>query len=237
MLMFLRLINTIMLLALSIGLFAQMNPSDRWKETKRTDRKNTVVSFKDTMQITGITKDSLKMRRGAFLYPGVISNDLLDMGYDQYQIIKMDANEIRIGDQDYIHILYKEAKDTSANGIVRSMQAMATTLKPVNSIDTTLLKGAWQPYSKKKKDASSTAPINYKTLITKLTFSGKNVQNNYGSVSMGSGETCIIESVQGSSLFLKDNTNQSTKLIFYKISKDEVIMEDASGILYYMKQF
>src|ERR1700748_1238465 len=108
--MFLKTINTILLLCMSVALFGQWNPTDRWKETKRTDRKNVAVAYKDTMQLTGVTKDSLKMRRGAFLYPGVISNDLLDMGYDQYQIVKMNASEIRIGDPDYIHIFSKEAR-------------------------------------------------------------------------------------------------------------------------------
>jgi hypothetical protein len=218
-------------------LFAQLNPKDRWKETKRTDRKNVVVTFKDTMQITGVTKDSLKIRRGAFLYPGAITNDLLDMGYDQYQIIKLNASEIKIGDQDYIHIFSKEAIDTSNNSIARSMQNMAAPLKQVNSIDTTVLKGSWQAYSKKKKDAANTSPINYKTMITKLTFSGRNAQNNYGSVSTGSGDSYTIDGVSGGNISLKDNTGKLSKLIVYKANKEELIVEDASGLLYYMKQF
>lgn len=235
--MFLKIINTTLLLCLSVSLFGQWNPTDRWKETKRTDRKNVAVAYKDTMQLTGVTKDSLKMRRGAFLYPGVISNDLLDMGYDQYQIVKMNVNEIRIGDPDYIHIFSKEARDTAVNSITRSMQEMNAPLKAVNSIDTTLLKGTWQAYSKKKKDAANAAAINYKTLITKLVFSGRDVQNNYGSIVMGSGETRMITGIQGANLMFKDNTGHTSSLTFYKITKEETIMEDAAGILYYMKQF
>lgn len=229
-----KIFNTILLLALSVAVFAQNNYNDRWKETQRTDRKKTPVAFKDTMQITNITKDSLKIRRGAFLYPGTINNDLLDMGYEQYQIIKLSANELIIDDQDYIHIFSKEAVNASSAIISKSMEEMATPLKPVTSIDTALLKGTWQPYSKKKKDGSA-GNIDYKTLIRSINFTGHNAQNKYGTVFAASESS--IESLQGSFILLKDDANKASKLTVYKISKDELILEDENGIIYYMKQF
>jgi len=99
------------LLFLPLLLNAQEKYADRWKEVKRTDRQDKSVAFTDTMLINNVTKENLKMRRGSFEYPGTISNDLLEVGEEQYQMIKHDETEIRIGDENYIHIFARQLKD------------------------------------------------------------------------------------------------------------------------------
>ncbi|KAA5536268.1 hypothetical protein F0919_00965 [Taibaiella lutea] len=228
--------TTLFILFLPLFLNAQENYSNRWKEISRTDRKDKSVAYTDTMRINNVTKESLKMRRGSFEYSGTISNDLLEVGEEQYQIIKQDEKEIRIGDEDYIHIFARESKDLSAADATAAINERTLPLKPVSSIDTFLLKGEWQAYSRKRKDGPG--KINYKELIKTLSFHPDLTMNNYGIVTINNGISMFpIRALKGSDIIISDDNNKEHRIIVWKLTKDELIVEDDSGILYYMKQF
>lgn len=227
----------ISLLFLSASAHAQVTYSNRWKETARATRQNKAVTFSDTMRITDVTKDSLKIRRGAFLYPGAINNDLLDMGYQQYQIIKLDSTQIKIGDDTYIYTLSREPKSADAAVISNNIKEMSLPQEPVKSIDQTLLNGKWEAYNRKKKDGSS-GKINYKTLIKSASFS--TVQNKItGSINTSGNDAplYIIEKLENAKIIVSDANKSMHQLIVWKLTKEELVIEDEDGIMYYMKQF
>lgn len=235
--MFFKTISLSSLLLLSFCLNAQEIYSDRWKEIKRTDRQDKPVVFNDTMHLSNVTKTSLKMRRGSFEYPGIISNDLLEVGEDQYQVIKQHETEISIGDQDYIHIFARQLKDQSAADATLSLIDRTLPQKPVNSIDPALLTGKWEAYNRKRKDGQP-GKINYKTLIKSITFHTAIQDNSYGSISTQNGTVKAIKALKGSDIIIMDaDEKKEHPIIVRKLTKEELIIEDEDGILYYLKQF
>lgn len=216
---------------------AQEKYSGRWKEVKRTDRQDKPVAYSDTMLLNNVTKESLKMRRGSFEYSGIISNDLLEIGEEQYQIIKQSETEIRIGDEDYIHILTRELKDQSAADATASVNEKKLPAKPVNSIDTALLKGEWEAYNRKRKDGQP-GKINYKTLLKTISFHPYLMQHGYGTVTMHSGTSkYMIKALKGPEIIITEDAEKEHHIIVWKLTKEELIVEDEDGILYFMKQF
>jgi len=233
----LRTLTIPCLLLLSCGVYGQ-DYSGRWKETARIDRQNKPVTFTDTMRLAEVTKDSLKIRRGSFLYPGAIYNDLLDMTYTQYQVIRMSPSEIKLGDESYIYTFSKELPNPASSTISAGMQDAALPAAPVSRIDISLLKGEWQAYSRKKKDGSP-QKINYKTLLKSASFNNNDGQLT-GIVNAQSGEGTplyTVKKTEGSHIVVSDTGNKEHLLTVWKLTKDELVIEDEDGFLYYMKQF
>lgn len=235
--MFLKTTLLSSLLLLSFSVNAQPEYSERWKEVKRTDRNDKPVAFDDTMHLNNVTKTSLKMRRGSFEYPGIISNDLLEVGEDQYQVIKQDETTIHIGDETYIHVFARQPKDRSAADASASLIDRTMPAKPVNTIDAALLTGEWEAYNRKRKDGGK-GKINYKTLIKTISFRADAPENNRGFVSANNGTgKYAIKALKGGEIIITDEKGAQHHITVWKLTKDELILEDEDGILYFMKQF
>lgn len=234
--MMLRNEMILLLLLLASVSNAQETYSNRWKEIKRTDRKDNPVAYTDTIRINDVTKESLKMRKGSFEYTGTISNDLLEIGEEQYQIIKLTATELIIGDDNHIHILARELKDMSAADAIASMNENALPGQPVASIDTKLFDGQWQTYKRQKKEDTK-EKIRYGNMIKTISYMTKISQDGYDYVVTDSGIKLPIKNLDHSAIVVIDENKTLHRITIWKLTKEELVVEDENGILYYMKQF
>lgn len=217
---------------------AQQTASDRWKETQRLDLKQKAVGYTDTLRLSEVTKSSLNMRKGAFQYKGTIHNNMLDMGYTNLGIDKDTRDEIRLRDEEFIHVFTREAKDLSAADAAASKEAIDLPAQPVKEIDTALLRGRWEVYKRKGKNGPL-AKIDYNTLIKGLSSGQQDPAGTMGSISggQGSGPLFTIKKAEGSDLVVTDEAQKEHRLKVWRLSDAELVIEDEAGILYYMKHF
>ncbi|WP_118976280.1 hypothetical protein [Taibaiella koreensis] len=219
-------------------LHAQESLSDRWKETQRLNLKQKAVAYTDTLRLSDITKESLNMRRGSFLYKGTIQNDLLDMGALTYGIDKQTNNEIRLRDEEFIHVFSREARDLSAADAAAGKAAIDLPAQPVSAIDMTLLRGSWEVYKRKGKNGPL-PKIDYSTLIKGLKTGEATGEKAIGTVSggQGTGPLYTIIKAEASDLVVADAAQKEHKIKVWRLSDSELVIEDESGIVYYLKHF
>lgn len=228
------------LLSLTVltSLHAQHTASGRWKETQRLDLKRKTVSYTDTLRLSDITKESLNMRRGSFVYKGSIQNDLLDMGDRSLGIDKQTQDEIRLRDEEFIHIFTPEAKDLSAADATAGRNAIDLPAQPVSTIDTTLLQGNWEVYKRKSKNGPLPS-IDYSTLIKGLKVDKSAATQELGAVSggPGPGPLYVIRKIEAPDLVVTDAAQKEHRIKVWRLSTTELVLEDENGILYFLKHF
>lgn len=220
-------------------LHAQGPLSDRWKETRRQDLKKKEVSFSDTLRLSEVGKESMLLRKGAFQYKGAINNDVLDLGYTNLHIIKNNKEEIQLGDEDYIHIFTRESKDMSAADAAVKKAGIDLPSAPVEKIDHELLKGTWEAYKRSGRNGPL-EKIDYATLIKTLSFELQKPEDYYGTITAGaSADTPLysIKDTKGSDLITDGRDKKEHRIKVWRLTADELVIEDESGILYYMKHF
>jgi hypothetical protein len=222
-------------LFLSSGLYlnAQGQLSDRWKETQRLDLDKKPVTYTDTMRLLDVNKESMSLRKGSFLYKGTISNDLLDFGHLSFGIMKNNKEEIRLRNEEFIHVFSREAKDMSAADAAAKKEAIDLPARPVDRIELSDLYGVWEVY--KRQGRNGPLPkIDYHTLITRLSLSQGN--GTLGTASAG-GQQYQVRETKSSDLILVDKDQKEHSLKVWRLSKEELVIEDENGIIYYMKHF
>jgi hypothetical protein len=218
---------------------AQEALSDRWKETKRTDLTNKAVSYTDTLRLSDVSKDGMNIRRGAFQYKGQISNDLFEVGDLQFGIMKNDKEEIQLRDEEFIHFFTREKKDMSATDAVASKANIDLPATPVAVIDKSMLNGNWEAY-KRSSRSGPLSKIDYKTLIKTLTFDTQKPGNYYGSVTtnfIGGEALYFIKDINASDLVADDKNKKEHLIKVWRLTPEELVIEDENGIVYYMKHF
>lgn len=226
------------LLSLTVlpSLHAQNTASDRWKETKRLDLKQKPVTYTDTLRLSDITKESLNMRKGAFQYKGSIQNDLLDMGYLTFGIDKHTKDEIRLRDEEFIHIFTRETKDLSAADAAAGKEAIDLPAQPVSAIDTALLQGNWEVYKRKGKNGPLPG-IDYSTLIKGLKVDKGAAGLGTVSGGQGPGPLYTIKKTEAPDLVVTDAGQKEHRIKVWRLSATELVLEDENGILYFLKHF
>lgn len=229
---------TLLFLVSGFASQAQQNLSNRWKETQRLDLDKKPVTYSDTMRLLDVNKESMSLRAGSFMYKGTISNDLLDFGHLTFGIMKNNQNEIRLRDEEYIHIFSREAKDMSAADAAIKKEAIDLPAKPVDDVSKALLIGDWKVYKRKGKNGPL-PKIDYKTLITDLSVQEQNPEDHIGGIRAGATiePLYLIMRSEGSDLIVIDAEKKEHRIKVWRLTKEELVIEDENGIIYYMKQF
>lgn len=218
---------------------AQEILSDRWKEIKRMDLSNKAVSYTDTLRLSDITKDGMNIRKGSFSYKGQISNDVLDVGDLQFGIMKNNKEEIQLRDEEFIYVFAREKKDMSAADATASKANIDLPAAPVMTIDMNILNGNWEAY-KRSSRSGPLSKVDYKTLIKTLTFDMQKPGNYYGSITtnfIGGDVLYFIKDIKASDLVAEDKNKKEHLIKVWRLTVDELVIEDENGIVYYMKHF
>jgi len=108
--------------------------------------------------------------------------------------------------------------------------------KPVNTIDTKLLDGQWQTYKRQQKDGKP-GKLDYGAMIKTVSYMSATDQNGNNYVLTSNGDKRSIKSLENANIIVTDANKASHHIIVWKLTKDELVIEDENGILYYMKQF
>lgn len=234
-----KIIFTLTIACCSNLLHAQEILSDRWKEVRRMDLSNKEVSYTDTLRLSDITKDGMNIRKGSFLYKGQISNDVLDVGDLQFGILKNNKDEIRLRDEEFIYVFAREKKDMSAADAAARKADIDLPATPVTTIDKNILNGDWEAYKRSSRNGPL-AKVDYKTLIRTLTFDIQKPGNYYGAIttnSIGGEALYFIKDTRAPDLVAEDKNKKEHWLKIWRLTVEELVIEDENGIVYYMKHF
>jgi hypothetical protein len=223
------------LLLISASILCAQPPAERWKEVQRLNLKKKEQSYTDTMHLV-VQGADINIRRGAFMYKGARAGRVLDMGYTSYGIVKDKDDELQLRDDDYIHVFRKElSQQTQPDPPAPDLPAT-----PVSSIDTALLKGTWEAY-KRSARKGPLDKVSYATLLKTMEYNTrKNEQGNFGALYnnyIGGKAVAYIRGTRAASILAKDEEGRDIQFQVWKLSADELIIEDSDGILYYMKHF
>ncbi|RYZ33781.1 MAG: hypothetical protein EOP49_35405, partial [Sphingobacteriales bacterium] len=185
---------------------AQQPLSNRWKEVQRLDLSGNPATYTDTFRLAEVSKESISIRRGSFLYKGRIDNDVLTLGDYTFGIIKNDSLEIRLQDEESIHIFAREPKDMSSADARANNPATDLPAVPVTTIDKKLLAGNWEIY-KRVSRSGPVSQVDYKTQIKSISFTEQKTGGYYGKVMASSGDGTSLYNIvdtQGSELLAED---------------------------------
>lgn len=231
---------TLLLSGISLScLQAQEQPAVRWKETARTNLKDKKVSYTDTLYLQMLNKEEANLRKGSFQYKGKIDKKIFDLGYLTYKVLKNKDEEIQLQDDEFIHFFSKETKDLSAADAQTKMAAIELPADPVKYLDPAVLNGNWEAYKRTGKKGPQ-EKIDYKTLIKTLSFNKEKTDEGYGKVTtnyIGGATLYTIKEIKAPSLVVEDTDGKEHLIKVWKLSEQELIMEDEYGIVYYMKRF
>ena len=234
------LITLLSVSTLAFNFAAAQEFSDvRWKETSRTDQRKKSVTYTDTFYLNSVSKSEMNLRRGSFIYKGKLEGRILQLGHIAYIVLKNTTEEIHLQDEDFIHIFTREIKDQSAADASKKIAAINLPEKPVSEIKHELLNGDWESY----KRASKKGPlekIDYKTLIKTLSFGLQKPEDYHGSITttfVGGQALYYIRETKGANLVVDDKEKKEHLIKVWKLTEEELIIEDENEIVYYMKHF
>lgn len=220
-------------------LCAQEQSANRWKETSRTSLREKKVSYTDTLYLQMLNKEEANLRKGSFQYKGKIDKKIFDLGYITYKVLKNKEEEIQLQDDEFIHIFTREAKDKSAVDAQSKMAAIELPANPVKDLDPELLNGDWEAYKRSGKNGPL-EKVDYKTLIKTLSFNKEKTEGGYGKLTtnfIGGAALYTIKETKAPSLVVEDADGKEHLIKVWKLSEEELIIEDEYGIIYYMKRF
>lgn len=224
-------------LALSSPIMAQDALSNRWKESRRLDLHQKEVSFTDTFYLNDVTAKSLYLRKGAFQYKGTINKRTVDLGYITLSIEKRTDNEIQLKDDQFIHIFTRQLKEQSAADAALKKTEIALPATPVQQISLPMISGKWEAYKREGKDGPL-PKVDYTTLITRVIVTGKDSIGHYGQVYTNKALPAYqITAIQDSNIIAMDKNNAIRRFTVWRLSPDELVLEDENHIVYYMKHF
>lgn len=79
--------------------------------------------------------------------------------------------------------------------------------------------------------------MNYGMMIKTVSFMASISQNGYDYVLTDNGTKFSIKAFKDSNIIVTDDNKTEHLIIVWKLTKEELIIEDENGLLYYMKQF
>jgi hypothetical protein len=232
------LMFTFVIISAGTMLHAQENLSDRWKETGRLDLSGKPVTYTDTLRLLHVTKETMEIRKGSFAYKGEIMNDVVQVGDMMYGLMKNDPKEIHLRDEEFTHVFTREVKDMTASDAAVSKLNVDLPSSPVTSIDKNLLKGKWEAY--KRSNRNGPAKVDYKTLIKTLTWNDQKNGDYYGAATIdfvGGNTVYYLKDAQAGNIIAEDKDKKEQKLKVWRLTADELVIEDGAGLVYYMKHF
>lgn len=233
------LIFTVVISSCCVALHAQENLSDRWKETQRLDLSGKAVTYTDTLRLLHVTKEKMDIRKGSFSYTGLISNDVVQVGDMMYGLMKNEPKEIQLRDEEFTHVFSREVKDMTASDAAASKVNIDLPATPVASIDRNLLKGTWEAYKRNSRTGPLTK-VDYKNLIKTLAWNDQKNGEYYGSATVdyiGGNALYYLKDTQAGNIIAEDKDKKEQKLKVWRLTADELVIEDGAGLVYYMKHF
>jgi hypothetical protein len=212
--------------------------STRWIETSRQDASGKTIPYQDTLFLQKSAPSEISIRKGSFMYKGEVKGKMLELGHISYKIEKNNDKEIRLKDEDVLHIFTKAVKDTSAMDAIVRMPAIALPAAPVSALDPAVLQGEWEAYKRSGKNGPLTN-IDYSKLIKAMSFYPEPKEGNLGSVYItvkSNHPLYQVREIKAPYLAVADEEHKMHKLTVWKSDKEELIIEDEAGIIYYMKR-
>ncbi len=219
--------------------YGQQLSQNRWKETERTTIKGKNISYTDTFYIQRPNDDEILLRKGAFMYKGKVEKHKIEMGYTSYSILKNTKDVLTIKDDQYIHTFTKDYLDQSAKDAAQKKAEIDLPPKPVPDIDHELLSGKWLAYKRTGRDGPLAA-VDYKVLIKTLTFDTPQDEGYHGFITtdyIGGNAIYSIKNSRNQYLIVDDENQEEHKITVWRLTPDELVIEDENKIIYYMKRF
>jgi hypothetical protein len=216
--------------------YAQEQWSNRWKESSRKDEKGKAIAFTDTMMLTTTDQVSVSIRKGnGFQYNGTVEGDMLDLGGKEYTVKKMNKETIILSDEMATYTLMREKKNMEHANAAKNIAENKAPDKPLLQVDFKMLVGKWTVYKRENK-GTAPARINYNTQLNIVNINSETDMQFFASKSNQSPYVTYQKFERGTLTMI--TTGQETKnFTILKATADEIIIEDADNMLYFLKRF
>ena len=221
---------------------------ERWKESSRLSKREKPMEFSDTTWLIGGDKeDEMYMRRGSFMYKGEFKRSMFVLADRKYMVVKRDAGEIQIKDEEGVVRVYQpDKRDNSAADAVAKMAEQQLPPQPASAINIQQIAGSWEAYKRMRKPGVESKRINYDKLIKSVfILEQPDASGNKGFLYNSSGVKkvntdsyiAIITTIDAPQMLAKDRDGKESKLTVWRADDEELILEDEDGMLYYCKKF
>ena len=210
--------------------------SGKWQEVNRTNLKNDVVAFKDTLFYNFSDKGEVFSRDGvnmslmgeAAIDPG----NVLVAAADVFTIRSMNGDQVVLDDGEYLHTLVRK-KDFWYETLPTNAVVPEKLTTPV-SVNAAVLTGKWKVYRRDAKPGKETN----RTLIRILNITQAGNNNASGEITFYRTEKletlpCTI-TLNGSRIVIAA-ANNTWDMNIYKADGKDLVFGDGS-IMYYCKQ-
>lgn len=205
----------------------------RWREMVRMNPDSAVQSFKDTLFMRFLPKDSFSYRhKNGFVYEGIYSiseDSLLDLGTARYKVAKKNNDTLMITNRDGIFILGVDNSDTAEVIVI----AKEDSARPVTDIDVMI--GKWTVYKRKAQGFGALDPSDN---IRSVYITGASTDGKEGFVFSGSdpdnAPSWHIKELGGGQSLVCDGKRPRTFKVL-RCQDGEMILEE-EGMQYFLKQ-
>lgn len=223
------------LLCVNAVLNAQEKSDYRWKEVMRLDNEQYTVSYLDTIMLHSEDRVTMTIFRNGIGYKAVAFNDKIDFVIQGFNIFKNTQDTIILSNSKGYHIFKRDLVNQDYSDAVQKMKELELPEQPQAVIDLFQLIGSWKAYKRINRSGPSKR-LKHSQMLSRVEVLDGTDANFYSS-SNNQVPSLKLKSI-GDGYFVTLDENGEEQLIqVFKADKDELIIEDERGVVYYFIQF
>ncbi|HRP89830.1 MAG TPA: hypothetical protein PKX92_07310 [Edaphocola sp.] len=196
------------------------------------------IGFTDTLKLRTDSTSQISLLKKFFLYKAQSIKKSkkeieIDFGFGPNKWEEKNNLIVLTGplNKHYFQKQVKTNSDINIDEINKNIHGPESTLEQINP---NLLVGKWFVY---KRINTENKKINRQTMISSISFEQKeSVIGNAKMVSGGPDTECSVSLNSNGNIILTPKNQQNSLLKVFKQSEDELILEDESGIRYFLKK-
>ena len=215
---------------------AQEYSPNRWKETQRFNLRDEPVQYTDTVFVNTTDRRVIDVVIGGYAYKGTINQDSLDIGSRTFHVVKNEADELRLKFDKLTHVFTRELKGMEGADAGEFAEKNRIPDQPLAKINQKQLYGSWLVYKKviRENVAADVKNIPY---FKKLEVYKPVKKGNKGFLILASNIAWKITGIQGGEINVSNTLGQPVVVRVLRQTENELLLEDASNVVYFLKKY
>lgn len=214
---------------------AQEYSPNRWKETQRFNLRDEPVQYTDTVFINTTDRQVIDVVIGGYAYKGTVNQDSLYIGSRTFHVVKNEADELRLKFDKLTHVFTRELKGMEGADAGEFAEKNRIPDQPLSKINQKQLYGSWLVYKKVIRE-NVAADVKNITYFKKLEVYKPVKKGNKGFLILASNIAWKITGIQGGEINVNNTLGQPVAVRVLRQSENELLLEDASNVIYFLKK-
>ena len=214
---------------------AQEYSPNRWKETQRINLNDEAVHYTDTVFVNTTDRQVIDVVIGGYAYKGTVNGDSLNIGSRTFHVVKNEADELRLKFGKLTHVFTRELRGTEGADALAFAEKNRIPDLPVAKINLKQLYGSWLVYKKNIRE-NVEADVKNIPYFKKLDIYKTTSKGSKGHLVLASNIAWKVKEIKGGTITVMTTLAQPVTVKVLRQTANELLLEDAYNVVYFLKK-